>query len=390
MNLMNFTTERNTGTQKTYKKFTLSVTEPSYTPAENNNEFFYIGNKSHNIDLLIRLFNGGYAADSIKNAKSILRRLMSGKHREHLPKIIIIESSTPTNELFEMAQFISLHNELSAIPFVVEVTNAAQSEKSAFKKLKFVDDIISIKDYTADKIQNKVNFLNKIKKAIVHQPQPQLIETAMPQPAMKFSPMKRLFDILVSGTALILLSPILLLIAIAIRLESKGPVFYISKRAGKGYQIFNFYKFRTMYKDADKRVKELQHLNQYNTNGDGPVFFKIDNDPRITKIGKFLRNTSIDEIPQLFNVLIGDMSLVGNRPLPLYEAASLTTDEWAKRFMAPAGITGLWQIKKRGQSEMSIEERINLDINYADKYNFLYDLWIMAHTPSALIQKTNA
>jgi lipopolysaccharide/colanic/teichoic acid biosynthesis glycosyltransferase len=145
-----------------------------------------------------------------------------------------------------------------------------------------------------------------------------------------------------------------------------------------------------MYAGADEKIKEMAHMNQYNAGTDGPVFIKFNNDPRITRIGYFLRKTSLDELPQFVNVLLGDMSLVGNRPLPLYEAASLTTDEWAKRFMAPAGITGLWQIKKRGKEEMSIEERIKLDINYADKYNFLYDLWIMANTPSALIQKTNA
>lgn len=142
--------------------------------------------------------------------------------------------------------------------------------------------------------------------------------------------------------------------------------------------------------DADKKVEQLSHLNQYNaTDNKGPVFFKVTNDPRITKVGAFLRNTSLDELPQLINVLRGDMSLVGNRPLPLYEAETLTTDEWAKRFMAPAGITGLWQIKKRGQDDMSVEERIALDITYANKNSFAYDLWIMANTPSALIQKSN-
>src|ERR1700692_3772200 len=114
-------------------------------------------------------------------------------------------------------------------------------------------------------------------------------------------------------------------------------------------------------------MSELTHLNQYDAAGRGPVFFKINNDPRITKVGAFLRNTSLDELPQLLNVLLGNMSLVGNRPLPLYEAATLTTDDWAKRFMAPAGITGLWQIKKRGKEDMSVEERINLDIVYANR-----------------------
>ncbi len=120
--------------------------------------------------------------------------------------------------------------------------------------------------------------------------------------------------------------PWFLLIALAIKLESSGPVFYISKRAGRGYRIFNFLKFRTMDHGADQKIMELTHLNQYNPNSRGPVFFKINNDPRITRIGSLLRNTSLDELPQLINVFLGHMSLVGNRPLPLYEAATLTTD----------------------------------------------------------------
>jgi lipopolysaccharide/colanic/teichoic acid biosynthesis glycosyltransferase len=203
--------------------------------------------------------------------------------------------------------------------------------------------------------------------------------------------LKRSFDILVSLTALFLLSPLFFLIALAIRIESKGPTFYISKRAGRGYRIFDFFKFRTMFTGAESRVQELSHLNQYSEEKKKePTFFKFNNDPRVTKVGEFLRNTSLDELPQLLNVLMGDMSLVGNRPLPLYEAATLTTDQCAQRFLAPAGMTGLWQIKKRGREDMSVEERISLDIDYANKYNFMYDLWIMANTPSAIIQKSSA
>ena len=204
---------------------------------------------------------------------------------------------------------------------------------------------------------------------------------------------KRLFDIIVAGGALLVVSPLLLLIALVIKLESKGPIFYISQRAGSGYKIFNFYKFRSMSNGADKDLSKLMHLNQYGGSvevkdkGSNPVFFKIKDDPRITKFGQFLRSTSLDELPQLINVLKGDMSIVGNRPLPLYEAQQLTKDDCAMRFMSAAGITGLWQVTKRGKADMSEEERIKLDITYANKNSFLFDLGLILKTFPALLQK---
>jgi lipopolysaccharide/colanic/teichoic acid biosynthesis glycosyltransferase len=180
---------------------------------------------------------------------------------------------------------------------------------------------------------------------------------------------------------------VLLLIAILVKLESKGPVFYVAKRAGSGYRIFNFFKFRTMRVGAADELKELAHLNQYGGNPKDGVFFKIKNDPRISPFGQFLRSTSLDEIPQLMNVLIGDMSLTGNRPLPLYEAEKLTRDQMAWRFLAPAGITGLWQVTKRGKENMLPEERIALDMEYAKKNSFWFDLKIMVSTIPALLQK---
>ncbi len=198
---------------------------------------------------------------------------------------------------------------------------------------------------------------------------------------------KRFFDIFVSSLLITLCSPILLLIAILIKLDSKGSIFYISKRAGSGYKIFNFYKFRSMRKSADTELGSLTYLNQYTTNGQASAFVKIANDPRITRLGAFLRNTSIDELPQLFNVLKGDMSLVGNRPLPLYEAQLLTSDEWAARFLGPAGITGLWQVSKRGRSQMSDEERRQLDNHYTTHFSFWMDLRILLKTIPAVFQK---
>ena len=241
---------------------------------------------------------------------------------------------------------------------------------------------------------------------------------------------KRAMDIILAGGALLMLSPILLLVVIAIRLESAGPVFYGSRRVGSGYKIFKLWKFRTMYQDADKRLQDVAHLNMYATGTEEqpdvcawcqefgeactPVylydgwgylceqkvmelrrtkaigaFVKIKNDPRITRVGSFLRNTSLDEIPQLVNVLLGDMSIVGNRPLPLYEAEQLTTNAAAARFLAPAGITGLWQVTQRGRANVSSKERIELDDTYARTRSFIGDVVLMGRTIPALLQKEN-
>jgi lipopolysaccharide/colanic/teichoic acid biosynthesis glycosyltransferase len=247
-------------------------------------------------------------------------------------------------------------------------------------------------------------------------------------PARKIGFGKRTFDILFASLALLLLSPVLLIVYVLIRLESKGPAFYYSPRVGAGYRVFKFYKFRSMYSDADKTLKDLAHLNQYDpdkgktsmgigslcdncamhtrcssplyadstewcqqkfnmrANGNA-AFFKIKNDPRITMVGNFIRNTSIDELPQLWNVLKGDMSIVGNRPLPLYEAEKLTSDKYAQRLLAPAGITGLWQVEKRGKGKMSQEERLMLDNAYAQNYSLKNDLRLIIKTIPALFQK---
>lgn len=206
-------------------------------------------------------------------------------------------------------------------------------------------------------------------------------------PQIKLWTLKRTFDVVVSFIGLLFLSPLMILLAILIKLESKGPVFYISKRAGAGYKIFDFYKFRSMRVGADDELKKLAHLNQYAEKDANGVFFKIKNDPRVTRIGQFIRNTSLDELPQLINVLMGDMSLVGNRPLPLYEAEKLTKDQIAWRFLAPAGITGLWQVTKRGKENMSPEERIALDMEYAMRNSFWLDIKILFSTLPALLQK---
>jgi lipopolysaccharide/colanic/teichoic acid biosynthesis glycosyltransferase len=143
-----------------------------------------------------------------------------------------------------------------------------------------------------------------------------------------------------------------------------------------------------MMENADSMIPNLQYMNEYR-DFKNTFFFKIKDDPRVTHVGRFLRKTSLDELPQLINVIKGDMSLVGNRPLPLYEAQTITVDKSAKRFFAPAGITGLWQVKGRSNENLTVQERINMDIDYANKSSFLMDLKILFKTPSELIHKHN-
>ena len=256
---------------------------------------------------------------------------------------------------------------------------------------------------------------------------------------------KRTFDIVFSLLALIVLSPVMLLTILAIKLESRGPVLFKSKRVGTNYTIFDFLKFRSMYVDAEKRLKELSKTNNLYSDHDesaktvitsplgedaeremhdkgvesemmisddevmlvgddfvvaesdfnkqkdldnSNAFVKIENDPRVTKVGRFIRKYSIDELPQLINILKGDMSIVGNRPLPIYEAEKLTADSSIDRFMAPAGLTGLWQVEERSKGGyMSAEERKQLDIRYGQTYSFALDMKIIFRTLFTFVEK---
>lgn len=346
----------------------------------------YIGKNADRIARLTSIYNNAFAAEKLEHVKG---ELLLRKEQRDIPEIIISEAGAGAEATRKFVHFLQQDPVLRQIPFILEGSCLTEKELASFKKSIRVDEILFI-DTCADRdLKQKFLFLRKVK-AKAAQDAALLIEDTPWAHRVPGHAAKRSFDILMSAMGLLVLSPIFVLIAIAIKLESKGSIFYVSKRAGRGYRIFNFYKFRTMYKDADKKIAALKHLNQYSTTTTtGPIFFKINNDPRITRVGKFLRNTSLDELPQLLNVFLGDMSLVGNRPLPLYEAATLTTDDYAARFMAPAGITGLWQIKKRGNKDMSVEERINIDIDYATRCSFATDFWIIANTPSALLQKEN-
>lgn len=193
---------------------------------------------------------------------------------------------------------------------------------------------------------------------------------------------KRIFDVVVSSIILLLLSPVLLAIAIAVRVSSRGPIIYRSVRPGIGGEPFDCFKFRTMYKDADQRQADLESVNEASG-----ALFKIRNDPRMTPVGRFLRKYSLDELPQLVNVLGGTMSLVGPRPLPQRDFDML--EDWhKKRYLVTPGITGLWQVS--GRSDLDFDDLVRLDFLYLERWSVFLDLSILVKTIPAVFTRRGA
>lgn len=193
---------------------------------------------------------------------------------------------------------------------------------------------------------------------------------------------KRIFDVVASLAGLIVLSPVLLVVALIIKLDSKGPVLFAQERHGLKGRVFEMYKFRSMVSDAEKKLKELEKMNEISGH-----MFKIKDDPRITKIGKIIRKTSIDELPQLINVLKGDMSIVGPRPPIVREVVKY--DSWHKlRLSVKPGLTGLWQVS--GRNALGFEEMVRLDLKYIRERGFWYDIKMILKTIPVLFGDSKA
>lgn len=346
--------------------------------------FLYVGNSANKTEKCLSFFTKRYDAASLFLAKERLLFLHSANQK--LPDVIIIDIPFNRDQLLKFSSFLSSNSWSTVIPVIYNETALTKNNIAQLKAAALADDIVNIGDY-CDELYKKAAFLKKVKAHAKQKAAEVVSFTDMDISRIRYS--KRVFDIFLASLMLVVLAPVFVLIIIAIKLESKGPAIYRSKRAGRGFKVFNFFKFRTMVADAERRVGELSEFNLYGNGTAASAFFKVKDDPRITKVGAFLRNTSLDELPQLINVLRGEMSIVGNRPLPLYEASALTTNEGAERFLAPAGITGLWQVTKRGREDMSAEERLSLDIDYARNHGFASDFRILLCTPTALFQKSN-
>ena len=200
------------------------------------------------------------------------------------------------------------------------------------------------------------------------------------KPAYDF--IKRLFDIVFSIISIVIFSPAFIAVALAIKINDGGPVLYTSQRVGKNGKVFNFYKFRSMSPDADVIYEEIKHQ----TETKGPTF-KLENDPRVTKVGRFIRKTSLDELPQFFNILAGNMSFVGPRP-PLVREVEQYGPKAMQRLSVKGGLTCFWQVM--GRSEIDFDGMVELDLEYIDKRGFLTDIKILFLTIPAVFMGKGA
>ena len=347
---------------------------------EINAKIVYFGKLLKSV--LFEEYDANFTIEHLDNAEEF-KNYLDTRSLLSLPDIILIEVDD-NKDCFTQVEYIKNNPLLHGLIIVLLGIKEDKDWRRRALKLQ-VNDYYTY-PFPLEDFSERLNFLIKFKLI-----KPKLLELSKQMDVEYQIPLtKRVFDVVASGLALLFLTPVFIIVAVLIKLESKGDVIYKSKRVGAGYKIFDFLKFRSMRSDADQMIASIAGLNQYASesgkNGKA-AFVKFKDDPRITKLGGFLRRTSIDELPQLLNVFVGDMSLVGNRPLPLYEAEQLTTNEWSTRFLGPAGLTGLWQISKRGKSDMSETERKELDNYYAANYSILLDLKIILKTIPALIQK---
>ena len=305
-----------------------------------------------------------------------------------LPDALVCETKLLGGNGFEFYDFwIAQFDRKKSIPFVL-LDDEKKPDTAAMALERKIDDVY-IKPTDVQTLLRRILMLRQEKPST---DQAAISEMNAFKP-FKLNFLKRTFDIVTSSIFLLIASPILLIFAIAIRLETKGDVFYRSKRVGARFKVFDLYKLRSMHTHSDKRLKELAHLSEYKR--EIPASQTENPDARITKVGQLIRKLNIDELPQLINVWKGDVSMVGNRPLPIYEAELLTTDDWMDRIDSPAGITGRWKVvSRRRLRSLSHDERSRLQNRYSKIANrpnaFWKDIWMIIQTLPAMFKKDNS
>ncbi|MGC8867019.1 MAG: undecaprenyl-phosphate galactose phosphotransferase WbaP [Elusimicrobiales bacterium] len=320
-----------------------------------------------------------------------------------LAQKIYLALKNEINLCYEIAGFIDDTSEKEVIGYKIHkgINNIERYIKSAH----ITDVIIAKENLTKNELQRLINTVQHKAQNVIYIPEIEgiaisgteikyffyeqafgiEIKNNLSNPIIYLT--KRIIDYITAVIVTILLLPIFVIISILIKFDSKGPIIYSHKRVGKNGRYFNCYKFRTMYADADRRLKEILEKDPEKKK-EWERFWKLKDDPRVTKLGKFLRKTSLDELPQIFNVLKGEMSLVGPRPVVQKEIDDYYKEDAQYYFKVPPGVTGLWQVS--GRSNTSYEYRISLDSWYVKNWNLWLDIVILLKTVKAVIKKEGA
>jgi lipopolysaccharide/colanic/teichoic acid biosynthesis glycosyltransferase len=340
-------TLQTTNTFPTFKYYSVSD-NPLEAVRDGERSYLYIGQNETEFVSFKTDFKAGI---SLENLEKGIQFLNQGESQQRISVIFIDLPFCYTS----LHVFLSEKEKISGlanVPVILNIRNFTPEEISFVRKKKMADELVDFKVEMAS-IQEKIEFLRQLSLSISDNQSTIKIEN---KPSAVYPDtffLKRTLDIMLSLILMIVLAPLFVLIALAIKLESRGPVFYNSYRAGRGFKIFKLYHFRTMKVGADRMLNSFVKLNKFNNFGHAPVIIAPENDPRFTKLGRFLSKSGLNKLPGLINVLDGNLSFVGKDPLHLYEAASFTKNDSAGRFVMHSGLSGMWKFSLKRSAASS-------------------------------------
>lgn len=333
-------TLKTTNTFPTFKYYSISD-KPLKAVHNWDRSYLYIGINETDFASLKTEFKTGFSKDNLEKGIQFLNQCKG----EQKISVIFVDLPFCYTSLHVFLSEKEKMKELANVPVILNIRNLTPEEISFIRRKKMADEMVDFK-VEMDSINEKIEFLRFISLSITGNQSNIKIELKPSSVYPDTFFLQRTTDILLSIFLIGVFSPLFVLVALAIKLESRGPVFYNSYRAGRGFKIFKLYHFRTMMVGADRMLNSFLKLNKFNNFGHAPVFLSPENDPRITRVGHFLSKSGLNKLPSLINVLNGNLSLVGKNPLHLYEAASMTNNDSADRFVMASGLSGMWKFPR--------------------------------------------
>ena len=376
-------TLKTTNTFPTFKYYSVSD-NPLKAVHSWDRSYLYIGLNETDYTAFTTEFKTGFSKDNLEKGIQFLNQCKG----EQKVSVIFIDLPFCYTSLHVFLSEKQKLKELADVPVILNIRNLTPEEISFVRKKKMADEMVDFK-VEMDSINEKIEFLRLISMSIADNQSNIKIEKKPSSVYPDTFFLKRTLDIFLSIFLMAVFSPLFILIALAIKLESRGPVFYNSYRAGRGFKIFKLYHFRTMKVGADRMLNSFLKLNKYNNFGHAPVILSPENDPRITKVGHFLSKSGLNKLPSLINVLNGNLSLVGKDPLHLYEAASLTKNDSADRFVMASGLSGMWKFPRLKNNILSRNQNLKTIVIEEKKSNAFTDFLSKISTPLGSMQSYN-